>query len=40
MSYQKDINLMYRKCKDYTDYTGESNRWVQIKTGMAMEMAR
>ena len=40
MSRLKEINLLYRKCKDYTDYTGESNRYVEIKTGMAMGMAR
>lgn len=43
MPHIQDVNgypLMYRKCKDYKDYTGERNQWVQIKTGMAMEMAR
>lgn len=32
------IPFMYRKCKDYKDYTGESNRWVSMGTGMGAGM--
>lgn len=38
MSRLKEINLLYRKCNDYTDYTGESNRYVEINTGMGAGM--
>ena len=31
-------NLMYRTAKDYKDYTGGSNRWVNIEKGMAENM--
>lgn len=30
--------LMYRKAKDYKDFTGESNRWIAIHTNMAYAM--
>lgn len=40
MTQISHLNLMYRKCKDYKDYTGESNRWVYIKSGMAKDMAQ
>ena len=30
--------LMYRTAKDYKDYTGGTNQWVTIKSGMVNEM--
>lgn len=30
--------LMYRTAQDYKDYTGGSNQWISIKSGMAKEM--
>lgn len=32
--------LMYRTAKHYKDYTGGSNQWVDIETGMANRMFR
>ncbi len=31
-------NLMYRTAEHYKDYTGGSNRWVEIEKGMADKM--
>ena len=31
-------NLMYRTAEHYKDYTGGSNRWVDIETGMSEKM--
>ena len=31
-------SLMYRKAKDYKDFTGESNRWIAVHTNMASVM--
>lgn len=31
-------NLMYRTAEHYKDYTGGSNRWVEIKEGMYEDM--
>lgn len=30
--------MMYRKAKDYTDFTGETNHWIAIHTNMARTM--
>ena len=32
--------LMYRKAKNYTDYTGEANRYVKIRFDMITDMVR
>ena len=32
------IPFMYRKCKDYSDYTGERNQWIAMETGMGARM--
>ena len=35
-----DEQIMYRTAKDYKDYSGGSNVYATIKTGMAKEMHR
>lgn len=37
-SYKTSHQLLYRKVKDYKDFTGEYNQYVTIEPGMAMRM--
>ena len=30
--------IMYRTCKDYQDYTGGTNRWAELKTGVGVAL--
>ena len=34
----KEPNMLYRTARDYKDFTGGSNQYVTIKSGMAKEM--
>ena len=34
-----EAQLLYRTCKDYSDYSGGYNRYVKIETGMAKKMS-
>lgn len=34
----KGVPIMYRTCKDYQDYTGGTNRWTELKTGVGFAL--
>lgn len=36
--FHNHASMYYRKVKDYKDYTGEMNQWIEIKTGMGKGM--
>lgn len=38
MVFARTPNMMYRTARDYKDYTGGINQWLDIKSGMANEM--
>lgn len=36
--FQREISMLYRTAKNNKDYTGGSNNWVNIETGMIYTM--